>query len=216
MKTALSPVVCNSVLRLQHEKAVGTGFFFMHCGEILFATCYHLAGLNLSRSNPIQFWKNGKFNELGMEWYCQLADHDALIIKPHANLCRHLVTPLLIQPSNSMNIGAWAKFPGFPRMPFVYEPAEWPRRKGDHLSGYAIPTIKKANLSFIYPNKSLVLFDGHNNLGFSGSPILDEDTDNVYAIVRGFIVNDQGNNTGFIMAHRIGPILKDLETAHRF
>ena len=220
MNTALTPRVCNSTLRIQHDKDTGTGFFFYYEGIILFATCFHLGGNRLTHANPLKFWKDGKFQPFDMEWFSVMPEHDTVIIKPASKMIGRLRNEPLPGVNSSMIIGEWAKFPGFPRMPKIplvtnVEQVEWPTRTDDVLSGLAIPVVKKASLAFIYPNSSLILLDGHNSMGFSGSPIMTE-ADNIHAITRGFVIDKKGQNIGLIMAHRLSAILDTLKNSVRF
>ena len=70
---------------------------------------------------------------------------------------------------------------------FLGYPYQWSSRSGNLNQDFPLPLVKKAIVSGIGPDRSLVLLDGHNNHGFSGGPVVrEEDTSQIIGVISGY------------------------------
>ena len=99
---------------------------------------------------------------------------------------------------------------------FLGYPYEWSSHSENLNQDFPLPLVKKAIVSGIGPDQSLILLDGHNNRGFSGGPVVREvDTSQIIGIISGYkafsqpVLNSDGSegpyryheNTGIVTVY---------------
>jgi len=152
--------VIHRVFRIKYGQNVGTGFAIDVDGRQYFVTAKHIVA-PLVDKGQIEIFANGTWNTLPIQLVGHATDADVSVLTTDRRL-----TPsdLPLEPtSKGMAYSQEVFFLDFPYnilSQFIFEG-----------SGYPLPLVKKAIVSS-FVKVGLYLLDGHNNPGFSGSPVV--------------------------------------------
>ena len=94
---------------------------------------------------------------------------------------------------------------------FLGYPYEWSSYSKNLNQDFPLPLVKKATVSGIGQDRSLVLLDGHNNRGFSGGPVVREaNTSQIIGVISGYrystqsVLNSDGSESPYIYHENTG------------
>ena len=183
------------VFRLKVGQKSGTGFAIEEDGKEYLVTARHLAA-PLDAGCQLELFKNGAWSPLEISTVGHGAgDKDISVLAPSKRLTP--VRPLPLQASSEgLVYGQDAYFLGFP-----YGISDLVLGE----TGCPLPLVKRATVSSLFGKPFLL--DGHNNIGFSGGPVVFRPANQrrfqVAAVVSGYrgqsehIVDENGEKTQF-------------------
>lgn len=174
-----------STCKITHGQNTGTCFQYIHLegkiGTVFLVTVKHLF-LNIQSGTQVTIGittDNGLNQITGTIYFHQNLAVDIGLIKISKPLF-----PYFKFYHNTFAIGQQSFFCGFP-YGFAIESV-------GINNGYPLPLVKRASISAYSPKLQLFTFDGHNNPGFSGSPIGFHDLDKKETHIIGIVYSYHG------------------------
>ena len=205
--------------QLKYRNQTGTCFTIDVDGRQYLCTARHL--LNEFNGEQIELFHKNEWKILEVDLVGYGSESaDICILAPRIQLSPPLPLPLGI---GKMAIGQDVYFLGYPY--------GWRTEGSDFTNHFPIPLVKRATLSaVIFDEPQKLLLDGHNNLGFSGAPVvfrkMGQSDDDLYlaSIVSAYrcmpepILDEKGNktplkyyeNTGIIVSHSIKHAIESI------
>ncbi len=192
------------VFRLKVGEKAGTGFAIEEDGKEYLVTARHFAR-PLRGDCQIELFKDGAWSPLNISTVGHAAgDTDISVLAP--SRCLTPARPLPLQASSKgLVYGQDAYFLGFP-----YGISDLILGE----TGCPLPLVKRATVSSLFGKPYLL--DGHNNIGFSGGPVVFQPAEKgkfqIAAVVSGYrgqpehIVDAKGDETQFRYVSNTGII----------
>ena len=202
--TMIPAEVIYRVFRLKVGQQSGTGFAIEEDGKEYLVTARHLAE-PLCGDCQIELFENGAWSPLEISTVGHGAgDLDISVLAPSKRLTPVRSLPLQAS-SKDLTYGQDAYFLGFP-----YGISDMVLGE----TGCPLPLVKRATVSSLFGKPFLL--DGHNNIGFSGGPVVFCTANprqwRIAAVVSGYrgqaeyIVDEQGEKTQFRYTSNTGII----------
>lgn len=195
--------ILQRVLRVKCGLDCGTAFTVESAGKQFLISAKHVFE-GLSQGLPIEVYKDSSWQIIeGNSILCKDESKDIIAFELRHELTDSHDLPITLA-SNGAFLSQDIFFLGYP-----YGKSH----NVNSSDGFPIPIVKKGIISMI---GDPMVFDGHNNPGFSGGPVLVNDTQGgiqVVAIVSGFYTDSQNSpeNSGIFFGDKIDYIVTAIK-----
>lgn len=196
--------ILQRLLLVKYNSSLGTAFTIEKNKKQYVISAKHVFR-ELTSTDSIEYFTDHGWKKIRVSpIFCAENNVDIVALKPDKEITLKLPVEL---GSTGVILSQDAFFLGYPY--------DLHHKTTIYMSGSPVPIVKKAVVSAIDTNiPGAFLLDGHNNPGFSGGPVIIEDSKGktqIIGVISGYYPDPfTGENSGIIQAYYIDKIIKAI------